>query len=90
MILFTSIPLLAITVAVNLIHIAGGFSNGILSKILKYFNIALHIPAGLLLIYFKAPAQEGVVFYMLSLAVYLSVYCIRFRLEKRREDKNDL
>ena len=84
MIIFSSPLSRAVLLLIFILHAAGQFTNGIISKIIKYANITLHIPMFLALIYLKAPIEEGLIFCMASLLEYLVFY---LAAKKRRDKK---
>lgn len=66
------------------LHIVSCFTSELVSKILTYVNIALHISLLFLLIYFGFTIDKSVLMYMISVFVFVGS---RFILRGREENK---
>ena len=76
--------------AICALHIIASFCSGILSKLLQYVNIFLHILLFPILLLAEIGISYSVAFYMASLYLYVSIGAFAQKRKRRKEKENDL
>ena len=84
-------PLVLVALCVMLtIHIATCFTPKLVSKILTYVNMTLHIALIYPLMYFQFDIDEAVLVYMISVFVFVGSRFAFSNIVKRREHTDDI
>ena len=89
MVLFTTPSILVALILVSGLHIASSFTPGIVSKILNYVNIALHLASLVLLMWQKCEVDETLLFYIISIFVYTVIAFVRYEIGARRAKREE-
>ena len=76
--------------AICALHIICSFCSGILSKVLQYVNIFLHILLFPILLLAEIGISYSVAFYMALLYLYVSIGSLSQKRKARKEKQNDL
>ncbi|MBE6634434.1 MAG: hypothetical protein E7620_08870 [Ruminococcaceae bacterium] len=90
MIIFTNPLLLAAIIVACVLHGLAIFLPGILSKVINYVNIGLHIASLALLMWQRAEVDEALLFYVVSIFVYTALAFAQQELcRAKASDKED-
>ena len=76
--------------AICALHVIGAFCSGILSKILQFVNIFLHIILFFALLLAECNLAISVALFMVSLYLYVSIRETVWHRRTRKERKDDL
>ena len=80
----TPAVLLLLLLAIGL-HAASVFTNGKISQIIGYVNIALHLVLFVPMLSAKFHIEEAVLVYLISFFAYTLISVIRYRADERRK-----
>ena len=80
----TPAVLLLLLLAIGL-HAASVFTNGKISQIIGYVNIALHLVLFVPMLGAKFHIEEAVLVYLISFFAYTLISVIRYRADERRK-----
>ena len=91
MTIFSSPLILAASIALIFLHVVPRLTRGIVSKIIEIVNITLHIVLICGMLFARIPYEEVVLVLMLSLFVYVVLYCVFSKIGAREGgDKYDV
>ncbi len=86
MILFSTMPVLLALALLVLLHLLSTLFEGIVSKVLTYINISLHVFLVIPLLIYDFSFEEGVLVYMISITFYTLFGFIRYLYEKKQRE----